>query len=109
MMNEKRCKAPIYEPEKNVVFHAVLRPLEAAAQPPKPPQMRGSLHQAKELWRRVEQGQVNIAVCVQRNADAEFRVACGQDVAAMSRGRNERRLRLFNGCVVGDIFPRSCV
>lgn len=75
MMNEKRCKAPIYEPEKNVVFHAALRPLEAAALPAKPPQMRGSLHQAKELWRRVEQGdypaedlgQVNIAVCVQRN------------------------------------------
>lgn len=56
MMNEKRCKAPIYEPEKNVVFHAALRPLEAAALPAKPPQMRGSLHQAKELWRRVEQG-----------------------------------------------------
>ena len=46
MMNEKRCKAPIYEPEKNVVFHAALRPLEAAALPAKPPQMRGSLHQA---------------------------------------------------------------
>ena len=33
MMNEKRCKAPIYEPEKKVVFHAALRPLEAVALP----------------------------------------------------------------------------
>ena len=56
MMNEKRCKAPIYEPEKNVVFHVALRPLEAAALPAKPPQMRGSLHQATEPGRRAAQG-----------------------------------------------------
>ena len=42
--------------QKDIVFHAALRPLEVAALPAKPPRIRGALKQAKEPWRRVERG-----------------------------------------------------
>ena len=42
--------------QKDIVFHAALRPLEAAALPAKPLRIRGALKQAKEPWRRVERG-----------------------------------------------------
>ena len=42
--------------KENIIFRAALRPLEAAALPAKTRKIRGALHQAKEPWRRLEQG-----------------------------------------------------
>ena len=55
-MNEEQRRVQCHERKRDVVFHAALRPLEAAALPAKPPRIRGALKQAKEPWRRVERG-----------------------------------------------------
>ena len=39
---------------ENVVFRAALEPLEAAASKAKAPAPRGALHQAKNVWRRLD-------------------------------------------------------
>ena len=54
-MNEEQRRVQCHERKRDVVFHAALLPLEAAALPAKPPQVRGALHQAKAVWQRVEQ------------------------------------------------------
>ena len=40
---------------ENVVFRAALEQLEAAAIQAKAPAPRGALHQAKNVWRRLEE------------------------------------------------------
>ena len=63
----------------NVVFRAALEPLEAAMLPAGERAPRGALKQAKTVWERLERGenlgQINIAVLIQRHADADLGIA----------------------------------
>lgn len=98
---------------ENVVFRAALEPLEAAAIKAKAPAPRGALHQAKSVWQRLEGtggqrqnlGQIDIAVFIQRHADADLGIAPAQDVAPMAGRGDQRRLRLFDGRMMGDVLP----